>query len=38
MSEVQSAINIMEECLWKTISELLPTEDQIAALKQALFC
>jgi hypothetical protein len=34
LHEVQTAINIMEECLWKKISEFVFADQQIAAMKQ----
>ena len=34
LQEVQTAINIMEECFWKKISEFVFADQQIAAMKQ----
>ncbi len=34
LHEVQTAVNIMEECLWKKIAEFVYRDQQISAMKQ----
>jgi hypothetical protein len=34
LSEVQTAINILEECMWRMISKFVDTDKQINSMKQ----
>ena len=34
LHEVQTAVNIMEECLWQKITEFVDKDQQIYAMKQ----